>query len=87
MQIFKRDIHLPEALNVAVKDLPDYPPRVAVYAHPTSTNPSIPDIHVTGLDEDQLFSLTNLRKQKCWYFSVSAIIIVQGLYPHHHHLV
>ena len=59
MQILRRDIHLPELMNVDVTDLADYPPKLLIYMQQVSANCSIPKVQVLGLDRECSFELAH----------------------------
>ena len=56
MQILKRDIQLPEVLNVEVSELNDYPPRLSITVRQTDLTSS-PEVQVIGLDRECFFAL------------------------------
>lgn len=57
MQILRRDIHLPEEMNVDVSKLTDYPPRLLIYTIQHANDQSPPELQVSGLDIQHSFVL------------------------------
>ena len=63
IQILKRDIHLPELINIDVQQLTNYPPRLLIYVQQISPEFSPPEVQVVGLDRKCSFELEVLRKK------------------------
>ena len=58
LQILKRDIHVPEKRKIAVYQLLDYPPRLAIFAHNVPGQP-LPELQVMGLDIEHSFAIAS----------------------------
>jgi hypothetical protein len=56
MQILKREIHIPELMNIEVSELMDYPPRLFIYGQLQEDAVSA-EIEVDGLDVECHFNL------------------------------
>ena len=58
-QILKKEIHIPETLNLDVSELIDYPPRLLISFQTlqTATEPTPPTLQVEGLEVECNFAL------------------------------
>ena len=67
MQIFKRDILIPELMQISVSEFMDYPPRLLVYVKQTESSSmaslSPPELQIIGLDQECTFEVP-LREPK-----------------------
>ena len=72
LQILKRDIHVPEKRKIAVSQLLDYPPRLAIFAHNVPGQP-LPELQVMGLDIEHSFAITS--EEFLWHFHFKVPII------------
>ena len=61
MQIFKRDILIPERMNIDVSEFKDYPPRLLIYVKQIEpsfvTSMSPPELQIIGLDRECTFEV------------------------------
>ena len=61
MQIFKRDILIPELMQISVSEFMDYPPRLLVYVKQTEPSSmasmSPPELQIIGLDRECTFEV------------------------------
>lgn len=71
LQMQKRDIDIPEFLNIEVSELTDYPPKFSIHMHQTSDHAhqtsdelgcESPKLLVQGLDIDCSFQLVTSSK-------------------------
>ena len=72
LQILKRDVHVPEFMEVDISELVDYPPRLLIYVKPTecssSSISSPPEVQVLGLDRECSFKLPILSEKNICLF-------------------
>ena len=66
LKILKRDVHIPEMLDVNISELVDYPPRLLIYITQTEDCSSFspPEVQVLGLDRECSLKLMTLSKKK-----------------------
>lgn len=71
-QILKRDIHIPEILNIDIGQLVEYPPRLSIAVQTTPAFTS-PEIQVDGLDRKCGFNLIPIQSKRQYGFVASFV--------------
>ena len=57
LQILKRDIDIPQVMNIDISEIVDYPPRLSIAAIQTASHFISPKVQVDGLDRECNFNL------------------------------